>query len=69
MTPEEKARALAQLQNVRQEIDVMHSDVFTIFVETVHNLSLMLVPFIKNQEALAYKLTELEGKLRAEVMV
>lgn len=68
MTPEEKATTLAQLQKVRQEIDAMHSEVFTVFVETVHKLSLVLAPFVKNQQVLAYKLTEIESKLREEVM-
>ena len=68
MTPEEKAKTVEQLQKVRQEIDAMHSEVFTIFVDTVHSLSLMLAPFVKNQQVLAYKLTELESKLREEVL-
>jgi len=68
MTPEEKAKALDTLQNVRQQIDLMHAEAFTAFVEAVHNLSMMLTPIVKNQEALAYKLIEVENKLREEVM-
>lgn len=68
MTPEDKAKALATLQEVRQQIDAMHSEAFTMFVEAVHNLGLMLTPFVKNQEVLAYKLIELDGKLRNEVL-
>lgn len=67
MTPEEKANTLAILQHVRRQIDDLHSEAFTIFVEAVHNLGLMLIPITKNQEVLAYKLTELEAKLREEI--
>jgi hypothetical protein len=68
MTPEDKAKALATLQNVRQQIDSLHAEAFTVFVEAVHNLGLMLSPISKNQEVLAYKLIELENKLREEVL-
>jgi hypothetical protein len=68
MTPEEKVKALATLQQVRQQIDAMHSEAFTGFVEAVHNLGLMLAPIVKNQEVLAYKLIELETQLRNEVL-
>jgi hypothetical protein len=68
MTPEEKAKALATLQQVRQQIDALHAEAFTLFVEAVHNLGLMLTPVVKNQEVLAYKLIEIENKLREEVM-
>lgn len=68
MTQEEKAQLMAILQNVRQQIDSQHSVAFTAFVEAVHELSLMLAPIVKNQEALAYKLIEVENKLRKEVL-
>lgn len=68
MTPEDKAKALMTLQQVRQQIDALHAEAFTVFVEAVHNLGLMLIPITKNQEVLAYKLTELENKFRDEVM-
>ena len=67
MTPEEKAKALATLQHIRRQIDELHSEAFTIFVEAVHNLGLMLAPITKNQEVLAYKLVELEKKLREDI--
>jgi hypothetical protein len=68
MTPEEKAKTLETLQHVRQQIDALHAEAFTIFVEAVHNLGLMLTPISKNQEVLAYKLTEIESKLREEAL-
>ena len=45
MTPEEKAKALETLQMVRQQIANMHTEVFTSFVQAVHNFGLMLIPF------------------------
>jgi len=68
MTVEEKAQALEQLKQIRFEIDSLHSKAFTSFVEAVHGLSLMLTPIVKNQEALAFKLIELETKLREEIV-
>jgi len=68
MTPEERTKAMATLQNVRKQIDDMHAEAFTVFVEAVHSLSLAMMPFTKNQEVLAYKLIELEAKLRDEVL-
>jgi len=68
MTAEERAKAMATLQNVRKQIDDLHAEAFTIFVEAVHSLSLMLIPITKNQEVLAYKLIELEAKLREDVL-
>jgi hypothetical protein len=68
MTPEEKAKALVTLQSVRQQIDLLHAEAFTAFVEAVHNFSLMLKPLVQNQEVLAYKLIEIEQLLRNEVM-
>lgn len=68
MTPEEKAKAMETLQHVRQQIDLLHAEAFTVFVEAVHNLSLMLKPLVQNQEVLAYKLIEVEKLLRDEVM-
>jgi hypothetical protein len=68
MTFEEKANTLAILQSVRQQIEDLHNEAFTVFVEAVHHLSLALTPINKNQEVLAYKLIEIENKLRNEVM-
>lgn len=67
MTPEEKAKAIADLQQIRFEIDQLHSEGFTKFVEAVHSLSIMLAPLIKQQQALAYKLIELENLFRREI--
>lgn len=64
MTPEEKTKALEDLLQIRQEVDQLHGLAFTHFVQAVHSLSLMLTPIAKQQEVLAYKLIELEGKLR-----
>lgn len=68
MTPEEKAKTLKTLQQVRQQIDALHAEAFTMFVEAVHHLGLMLQPITQNQEVLAYKLIEIEKKLREEVI-
>ena len=68
MTNEEKVKALAELQEMRQQISDLHASAFTIFVEAVHRLGLMLIPITKNQEVLAYKLTEIEEKLREELV-
>ena len=67
MTLEEKAKTLKDLQRVRQEIDLVYASAFTSFVEAVHRLSLMITPLIQNQEALAYKLIEIESKLRKDL--
>ena len=67
MTPAEKTKALQDLLQLRQEIDLLHGAAFTHFVQAVHNLGLMLSPIVKQQEALAYKLVELEAKLRDAV--
>jgi len=64
MTPEEKAAAAKDLLKLRQEIDSLYGLAFSHFVQAVHNLSLMLTPLIKQQEALAYKMVELEAKFR-----
>lgn len=67
MTPEEKAKALKDLLQIRQEVDLLYQSGFTHFVQAVHSLSLMLTPLVKQQEVLAYKLIELEGKLRDDI--
>lgn len=67
MTQEEKIRALADLKQIRFEIDQLHSEGFTKFVEAVHSLSLMLSPLVQQQQALAYKLIELENTFRKEI--
>jgi hypothetical protein len=67
MTLEEKTKALADLQQLRYEIDQLHGEAFTKFVEAVHSLSLMLTPIIKQQQALAFKLIEMENKFRGEL--
>jgi len=67
MTPEEKAKAAQDLLQIRYEIELLYSKAFTGFVEAVHHLSLMLIPVVKQQEALAFKLIELESKLRNDL--
>jgi hypothetical protein len=67
MTSEEKVKALADLQQIRAEIDQLHNEGFTKFVEAVHGLSIMLSPLVKQQQALAYKLIEVENKFREEI--
>lgn len=67
MTNEEKDKLMKELLKVRQEIDINYSHPFTFFVEAVHNLSQRMIPVIKQQEALAYKLLEIEAKLRDAV--
>ena len=67
MTPEEKTKAYKDLLQIRQEIDLLYQQGFTYFVQAVHNLGLMLIPLTKQQEALAYKLMELEAKFRDDV--
>lgn len=67
MTPEEKINAAKDLLQIRYEIELLYSKAFTGFVEAVHNLSLMLTPIVKQQEALAFKLIELESKLRTNL--
>jgi hypothetical protein len=67
MTQDEKIKALADLKQIRYEIDQLHSEGFTKFVEAVHSLSLMLNPLVQQQQALAYKLIELEKKFREEI--
>ena len=67
MTPEEKVRAAQDLLQLRYEIELLYSKAFTGFVEAVHGLSLMLTPIVKQQEALAFKLIELETKLRTDL--
>jgi hypothetical protein len=64
MTPDEKAQMAKDLLQIRYEIELLYSKAFTGFVESVHNLSLMVAPVMKQQEALAFKLIELETKLR-----
>ena len=66
MTPEEKTKALKDLLQLRQDIDQVYAVAFTHFVQAVHNLGLMLTPVVKQQEALAYKMVELEAKLRGD---
>lgn len=67
MTPEEKTNAAKDLLQIRYEIELLYSKAFTGFVEAVHSLSLMLTPIVKQQEALAFKLIELENKLRTNL--
>uniref|UniRef100_A0A6M3JLX5 Uncharacterized protein n=1 Tax=viral metagenome TaxID=1070528 RepID=A0A6M3JLX5_9ZZZZ len=64
MTNEEKDKLMKELLKVRQEIDINYSHPFTFFVEAVHNLSQQMIPVVRQQEALAYKLLEIESKLR-----
>lgn len=64
MANSEKEKLLKQLLKVREEIDTNYAAPYTFFVEAVHNLSQRLIPIVRQQEALAFKLVEIENKLR-----
>lgn len=67
MTTEEQAKLAKDILVLREQIDLLYSGPYTCFVQSVHNLSLMLAPYIRQQQALAHKLEELEAKLNYEL--